>query len=96
MIKRYYLVKTEHLPHNFPHNLGEYHYLDLADGHHALVLYNQRATPHPEWEPLPHLLDTEKVSSAHAAKLTDLGVTTLHNGFQAARQIAKIHPAFEP
>lgn len=127
-MKRYFLVPPGMLPHEvekMPH-VGDYHYIDLdshgaaGQGYRVLVMMDERKTPHPDWQPLPHLLDAQTTLAALPAiapsavaavdgapapalksvaptdLLADVGADAMHTGYSLAKQLAAIHPAFEP
>lgn len=97
---------------------GEYHYIDLSSlgtagtGFVAVVLMNDRKSPPPGWQALPHLLDASttvgsiaapalqagqvKPAPAPAAALADVGVTSSQTGYAIAKQLATFHPMFAP
>jgi hypothetical protein len=96
MINRYFIVKTEHLPHNLStHYIGEYHYIDLPDGHHCVVVFGNKEVPE-EWQALPHILDSCTLKPEHCERLAHLGINPEDRGFTIAKTLSKMHPAFKP
>ncbi len=72
------------------HPRGHYHWMSLPSGGYVCVLHSG-AEPHPDWRPLPHLLD-----SATGAGIQDHGCATSDTMFQAATKLAIANPHFRP
>ena len=72
------------------HPRGHYHWMSLPSGGYVCVL-DSGAEPHPDWTPLPHLLD-----HATGAGLKDHGCAATDTMFQAARKLAALNPCFHP
>jgi len=102
-MKRYYIVPDAHMPSG-ELNVGHWHGIDLGShgpagaGHHVVVLLDDHVEPPDTWVPLPHLYDarTTMGKHAHRGKLTDVGVTDGHTGYDVANALHKIHPMFRP
>ena len=72
------------------HPRGHYHWMSLPSGGYVCVL-DSGAEPHPDWTPLPHLLDHTK-----GAGVTDFGCAATDTMFQAAKKLAAVNRHFHP
>ena len=88
-MKTYYTFKTPPDLAKY-HPRGHYHWMSLPSGGYVCVL-DSGAEPHPDWTPLPHLLD-----HATGAGLKDHGCVPTDTMFQTAKKLAVVNPHFHP
>lgn len=73
---------------------GAAHYVDLENGHYAVIINAERVKVPDVFEQLPELTPTAgQISQAHAKKL---GMPPTHGPWDVLRELRNRHPLFRP
>lgn len=101
-MKRYYMVRDEHLPTIEETQFGHYHYIDLAshgtagDKWNLLCLVDSHVDPRADWLPFPPLYDaktTLEQSPILQECLADIGLTGQETCIEAVVKLGEINPS---